>query len=202
MPLKLVDINGWHEGLGCVPTMLCAISGEPPSQIARMLQRIAQACGNSIPNGLLPNYSPKHWIRAIMVLGGTNTVKCDWRDVHVEQRPTIDGYAEQHGRTLEIVLADYPGCDLVTPRRNRAPRTFSGFSARRSAAFRASPAFGRSAKKRRGVVVFLGVISAPSQQTGAQNRVSQPPAPDDARRRIVSRSRVDFLARLRSATMY
>jgi hypothetical protein len=68
--LKLGDINGYQDGLYCVPTMLCAISGLTPTEIGLVLRDAAAEFGVQVSPQPQRSYNINHWLRAIKRLGG------------------------------------------------------------------------------------------------------------------------------------
>lgn len=105
MTLALGDVNGFRDGVDCVPTALCAISGKTPHEIAKVLQQAAAECGDTISGALRRDYNINHWLRAIKTLGGNYSVLHDWANLPHDQRPTIDAYlAGGTSGPLELVF--------------------------------------------------------------------------------------------------
>ncbi|WP_031197175.1 hypothetical protein [Mesorhizobium sp. L103C131B0] len=101
MKMELVSVEGWRDGIKCVPTALCAISGMPANDILMVLG-LAGA-----PNhlGLADAYDMNHWLEAVRFLGGVPTKVTDNSPLDYAQRPTIDEFmASQRGTGLHLAV--------------------------------------------------------------------------------------------------
>ena len=78
MFLQLWDIKGWHRGVSCVPTALCAVSACELDRIGRVLQNAARRTGINISEELQSSYNINTWLAAIPELGGRCTEVLRW----------------------------------------------------------------------------------------------------------------------------
>ena len=70
MPFVLGDINGWHPGISCTPTALCAITSKTPDEIGTLLQQAAKKFGRGIPSQLRADYNINDCLNGVILLGG------------------------------------------------------------------------------------------------------------------------------------
>jgi hypothetical protein len=114
MTLTLGDVKDWHDGVWCVPTMLCAISGKTPDEIAVVLKEAAQDCGVVISDTLRHDYNINHWLRAIQRLSLNYVDLHDFSAIRYERRQTIDEYlANPTTGRLEMVFCEDPAAALT-----------------------------------------------------------------------------------------
>ncbi len=115
MALTLGDVKGWNDEICCVPTMLCAISGKTPDEIAIVLKEAARDCSVVISDTLRRDYNIKHWLRAVQRLGSNYAVLHDFSATPHDQRQTIDDYLTKTTTgQLEVVFCEDPALPADT----------------------------------------------------------------------------------------
>jgi len=109
MFVQLFDVGGWHRGISCVPTALCAVSACELDRIGRVLQTAARHGGVNIPEELQSSYDIDTWLAAIPELGGRCTEVLHWNSLPYQQRPDIDFYMAQfRNEQLQLVFGENP----------------------------------------------------------------------------------------------
>jgi hypothetical protein len=107
MFLQLSDVRGWHRGVSCVPTALCAVSACELDRIGRVLQTAARRVGVNIPEELQQAYNIRIWLRAIQELGGRWAEVLRWDSLPYEQRPDVNFYITQfRSEQLQLVFGE------------------------------------------------------------------------------------------------
>ena len=107
MFLHLWDVRGWHQGVTCVPTALCAVSACELDRIGRVLQQAARGVGINIPENLQLAYNINVWLRATRDLSGRCTEVLHWDNLPYAQRPDINFYVRQfRNEQLELVFGE------------------------------------------------------------------------------------------------
>jgi hypothetical protein len=90
---KLDDIKHWHE-MGCVPTMLCAISGKSPSEILTLLNLVLAKRGEEPTAELRRDYNINDWLSALRELGANYVQAEDDSAKDYAHRLTINEYMQ------------------------------------------------------------------------------------------------------------
>ena len=108
----LYEVAGWTSEMTCVPTALCAVTGQPIGKVGAALSKHAGAP----PNGkmFLPSYNINDWLKALSELTSAWTDVLDHSKEPYKDRATIDLFMTKHQRSGTMLVFGEDECISCT----------------------------------------------------------------------------------------